>query len=68
MFENKVGRRMFAPKRNYLTGCRTLHSEVFHNIHSLNIIVFKKLTRMIGVWNVERVGKSKLISKFCWKT
>jgi hypothetical protein len=48
MFENRVLRRIFGPKRNEVTGgWRKLHNEELHNLYSSpNIIRMIKLRRM----------------------
>jgi hypothetical protein len=40
MFENKVLRRIFVPKRDEVTGgCRKLHNEGLHNLYSSPSII-----------------------------
>jgi hypothetical protein len=40
MFENRVLRRIFGPKRDEVTrGWRKLHNEVLHNLYSLPSII-----------------------------
>jgi hypothetical protein len=48
LFENRVLRRIFGPKRDEVTGdWRKLHNEELHNFYSSpNIIRMIKLTRM----------------------
>jgi hypothetical protein len=48
MFENRVLRRIFGPKRDAVTGgWRKLHNEELHNLHSSpNIIRMIKSRRM----------------------
>jgi hypothetical protein len=48
VFENRVLRRIFGPKRNEVTGdCRKLHNEEFHSLYSsANIIIMIKSRRM----------------------
>jgi hypothetical protein len=43
MFENRLLRRIFGPKREEISGgWRKLHNEKFHNLYpSLNIMVIK---------------------------
>jgi hypothetical protein len=48
VFENRVLKRIFGPKRDKVTGdWRKLHNEELHNLHSLpNIIGMNKLRRI----------------------
>jgi hypothetical protein len=48
MFENRVLRRIFGPKRDEVTGgWRKLHNEALHNLcSSPNIIIMAKSRRM----------------------
>ena len=48
MFENRVLRRVFGPKRDEVTGeCRKLHDEELNDLHSLpNIVRVVKSRRM----------------------
>jgi hypothetical protein len=40
VFENRVLRRIFEPKRDEVTGsCRKLHKEKLHNLYSLLTII-----------------------------
>jgi hypothetical protein len=40
VFENRVLRRIFGPKRDEVTGeCRKLHNEEFHNLYSPSSII-----------------------------
>jgi hypothetical protein len=50
VFENRVLRRIFGPKRDEVTGeLRKLHNEELHNLHSSPDIIRKiKLRRMRG--------------------
>jgi hypothetical protein len=59
VFENRVLRGIFGPKRDEVTGeWRKLHSEEFHNLYSsLNIIRQIKSRRMRWVEHVARMGE-----------
>jgi hypothetical protein len=59
MFENRVLRRIFAPKRDYVTGeWRKLHNEELHALYSKpNIIRIMKARRMRWAGNVARMGE-----------
>jgi hypothetical protein len=52
MFENRVLRRIFEPKRDEVTGgCRKLHNEELHNLYSSPSII-----RMIKSWRMRCAG------------
>jgi hypothetical protein len=57
VFENRVLRRIFGPKRDEVTGdWRKLHNEEFHNLYSSpNIIRMIKSRRMICTGHVARM-------------
>jgi hypothetical protein len=57
VFENRVLRRLFGPKRDEVTGdWRKLHNEERHNLYSLpNIIRMMKPRRMRWVGRVARM-------------
>jgi hypothetical protein len=59
MFENKVLRRIFGPKRDEVTGeCRKLHNEELRDLYSLpSIIRIIKVRRMRLAGNVARMEK-----------
>jgi hypothetical protein len=59
VFETKVLRRIFEPKRDEVTGgCRTLHNEDLHDLYfSHSIIRIVKLRRMRWAGHVERIGR-----------
>jgi hypothetical protein len=61
VFENRVLRRIFGPKRDEMTrGWRELHNEELHNLHSsLNIIRMNKSRRMRWAGHVGRMGEKK---------
>jgi hypothetical protein len=60
MFENRMLRRIFGPKRDeVIGGSRKLHNEELHNLYSLpSIIRMTKSTRTRWVWHVARMGIS----------
>jgi hypothetical protein len=59
MFENRVLRRIFGPRRDeVIGGRRKLHIEELHNLYpSPNIITVIKSRRMRWAGNVARMGK-----------
>jgi hypothetical protein len=61
VFENKVLRRIFGPKRDGVTGgWRKLHNEELHNLYSLpSIIRIIKSRRMRWVGHVAQMGKKR---------
>jgi hypothetical protein len=58
VFENRVLRRIFGPKRDEVTGeWRKLHNEELHDLYSLpNIIRITKARRMRWAGHVARMG------------
>jgi hypothetical protein len=63
VFENRVLRRVFGPKRDELTGeWRTLH-----NLYSLpNIVRVVKSIRMRWAGHVARMGRGEVCTGFWW--
>jgi hypothetical protein len=61
MFENRVLRRMFGPKRDEVTGdWRKLHNQELHNLYSSpNIIRMIKLRRRTWAGYVARMGETR---------
>jgi hypothetical protein len=61
VFEKRVLRRMFGPRRNEVTGdWRKLHNEELHNLYSsLNISRLIKSRRMRWAGHVARVGETR---------
>jgi hypothetical protein len=61
VFENRVLRRIFEPKRDGVTeGWTKLHNEELHNLYySPNIIRIIKSRRMRGAGHVARMGKKR---------
>jgi hypothetical protein len=59
VFENKMLRRIFGPKRDEVTGeWRKLHNEELHDLYSSpNIIRIMKSRRMRWVGHVARMGR-----------
>jgi hypothetical protein len=61
VFENRILRRIFGPKRDEVTGkWRKLHSEVLHILYSSpNIIRQIKSRRMRWAGHVTRIGEDR---------
>jgi hypothetical protein len=61
VFENRVMRRIFGPKRNEATGgWRKLHNEELHNLYSsIGIIRMVKSRRIRWAGHVARIGKKR---------
>jgi hypothetical protein len=68
VFENRVLRRIFGPKRDEATGeWRRLHKEELHDLYSSpNIIRVIKSRRMRWVGRVACMGKREVHTGFCW--
>jgi hypothetical protein len=65
VFENRVLRRIFGPRRDEVTGeWRKLHSEELHNLYSsLDIIRQVKSRRMRWAGHVARMGEERKVYK-----
>jgi hypothetical protein len=61
VFENRVLRRVFWPKRDEVTGeCRKLHNEELNDLYSLpNIVQVVKSRRMRGAGHLARMGEDR---------
>jgi hypothetical protein len=61
VFENRVLRRIFGPKRDRVTGrWRKVHNEELHNLYSSpSIIRFIKSRRMRWARHVARIGEKR---------
>jgi hypothetical protein len=61
VFENRVLRRIFGPKRDEMNGdLRKLHNEELHNLYSSpNIIRMIKSRRMRWAGHVARIGEKR---------
>jgi hypothetical protein len=66
VFENRVLRRIFRPRRDEVTGeWRKLHSEEVHNLYSCpDIIRQVKSRRMRWAGHVARMGEERKVYKF----
>jgi hypothetical protein len=65
MFENRVLRRIFVPKRDEVTGeWRELHSEELHNLYSstnITIIRYVKSRQVRWAGHMARMGEEKKV-------
>jgi hypothetical protein len=70
VFENRVLRRIFGPKRDEVTGeCRRLHNEELNDLYSSpNIIPVIKSRRMRWARHVARMGEREMHTGFWWET
>jgi hypothetical protein len=60
VFENRMLRRMFGPKRDDVTGnWRKLHNEELHKLYSSPDIIRMIMSRRM--WNVARMGVEECI-------
>jgi hypothetical protein len=61
VFENRMLRRIFGPKRGgVMGGCRQLHNEELHNLYSSpSIIRIIKSRRMMWAGHVARMGEKR---------
>jgi hypothetical protein len=65
VFENRVLRRIFAPKREEDGSWRKLHNDELHSLYSSpNIVRVIKSRRMRWVGHVERMGKGEVFTGF----
>jgi hypothetical protein len=70
VFENRVLRRIFGPKRDEVIGdWRKLHDEELHNLYcSPSIIRIIKSRRMRWAGHVARMGRRGVYVRFWWKS
>jgi hypothetical protein len=68
VFENRVLRRLFGPKRNGVTGeWRKLHNKELNNLYSSpNIVRVMKSRRMRWDEHVARMGRGEVCTGFWW--
>jgi hypothetical protein len=69
VFEIRVLRRIFGPKRDEVTGdWRKLHNEEFHNLYSSpNLIRMIKSRRIISAGHVGRKGRRGMHVEYQWE-
>jgi hypothetical protein len=67
VFENRVLRRVFGPKRDEVTGeCRKLHNDELHKLYSPPNIVRVIKSRMRWAGHVARMGRGETCTGFWW--
>jgi hypothetical protein len=68
VFENRVLRRVFGPKRDEVTGkWRKLHNEELNDLYSLpNIVRVVKSRRMRWAGDVARMGEDRGVYRVLW--
>ena len=66
VFENRLLRRVFGPKRDQVTGeWRKVHNEELRDLYSLpNIVRVVKSRRMRWAWHVARMGRGEVCTEF----
>jgi hypothetical protein len=69
VFENRVWRRIFKPKKDEVKGkWRKLHNEELHDLYSSpNIVLMIKSRRMRWVGHVARLGRKEACIGFWWR-
>jgi hypothetical protein len=70
MFENRVLRRIFGPKKDEVTGdWRKLHNKKLHDLYSSpSVIRIIKSRRMRWVGHVARMGRRGTLIDYWWET
>jgi len=70
VFENRVLRRIFGPRRDEVTGeWRRLHNEELNDLYSSpNIVQVIKSIRMRLAGHVARMGEERGCTGSCWET
>jgi hypothetical protein len=65
VFENRMLRRIFGPKRDEVTGeWRKLHNKELHDLYSSPNIIIIKSRRMRWVGHVARMGKKRNMYRY----
>jgi uncharacterized alkaline shock family protein YloU len=65
VFESRVLRKIFGPRRNEVTGVEKLHNEELNNLYSSpNTVRGIKLRRMRWAGHVARMGRGEAYTEF----
>jgi hypothetical protein len=69
VFENRMLRRIFGPKRDEVTGgWRKLHNEELHNLYSsLNVIRTTKSSKLRRAGHVAQMGRRGMHIGYWWE-
>jgi hypothetical protein len=68
VFENRMLRSIFGPKRDEVTGgWRKLHNEELHNLYSSPSIIRMIKSRMNRTRHVARMGRRGMHIEFWWE-
>jgi hypothetical protein len=70
LFENRMLRRIFGPKRDKVAGgWRKVHNEELHNLYSsLNIVTMIKPKRMRWTGHIARMGEKRNDIGYWWES
>jgi hypothetical protein len=70
VFENRVLRKIFGPKRDEVTGgWRKLHNEELHNLYSSpSIVTMNKSRRMRWAGHVAQMGEKSMRLGYWWES
>jgi hypothetical protein len=68
VFENRVLRRIFGPKRDEDGSWRKLHNDELHNLYSSpNIVKVIKSRRLRWAGHVAHIGEGRCLQRFGWE-
>jgi hypothetical protein len=69
VFENRVLRRIFGPKKDKVTGgWRKLHNEELHNLYSSRSIIKIIKSRRTWAGHVARMGRREIHIGYWWES
>jgi hypothetical protein len=68
VFENRVLRRIFGPKRDEVTGgWRKLHNEELHSLYSSSSIIIMVKSKRRWAGHVSRMGRKGMLIGYWWE-
>jgi hypothetical protein len=68
VFENRMLKRIFGPKREEDGSCRKVHNDEHHSLYSsMNIVRVNKSRRTRWAGHVSRVGRERCLQGFGWE-